>query len=88
MKGGVPVGNEFHFFDEVGEHPLALVALCPPRHVVHVAERVNQHHVRVSPLVRQVAEHVQRQLEHELAMARQMDYRYHHVGQHVDGCDD
>lgn len=79
-----PVGDEPHLLNQVPLHPLALVPLRAPGHIVHVAECINEHHMGVGPLVGQVAEHIDQQLPHKLEMSGHVYDRDYHVGQHVD----
>ena len=83
-----PIGNEGHLFNEIAVHPLPVVALGPPRHVVHIAEGVDQHHMRVRALIHHVADRIDEQFEDETGVGGQVDQGDDEVAGDVDAGDD
>ena len=59
-------------------------SLCSPRNIVNVAERVNNHCLRVCSLIEPVTYHICHHSPDQVAMSRQMDDKEKEVASNVD----
>lgn len=68
-----PISNEGNFFNQISLNSFTIVSFCPPRNVVHVAECINEHDVRVGTLKDHVADAVKEQFKDKFSMSWKMN---------------